>query len=121
MDTIALDPQLMQQVNVVAALSESRPDELVASAVRSYLRQLEREKIKREARAFEALHPQLLKDYFGQYVAIHNGQLVDSDQNFQSLHRRIRQQYGRQAVLLRRVEADPEATLTIRSPRFEAE
>ena len=50
--------------------------------------------------------------------AIHNGKVVDHDQDFQSLHSRIRQRFGRQPVLLRRVEAEPERVWTFSAGTF---
>jgi hypothetical protein len=55
----------------------------------------------------------------GEYVAIHNRQVVDRDREFQMLHTRIRQRYGRQAVLIRKVEPLADRELVFRSPRFE--
>lgn len=65
------------------------------------------------------MHAELAEKYLGQYVAIHNGKVVDHDKDFHSLHSRIRQRFGRQPVLLRRVEAEPERVLAFRSPRLE--
>ena len=47
----------------------------------------------REERAFQALHSSLLAKYPGQYVAIHNGRLVDHDTDQVTLYRRCRQAY----------------------------
>lgn len=64
------------------------------------------------------MHAELAEKYLGQYVAIHNGKVVDHDDDFQSLHSRIRQRFGGQPVLLRCVEAEPERVLVICSPRY---
>lgn len=114
MSTITLQPQLMEQLEQVAADQAVLPEELVETALRTYLRQIEREKIKAEAEAFRSVHAILTKKYLDQYVAIHNGKVVDHDENFQSLHSRIRKRFGRQPVLLRRVEAEPERVLVFR-------
>ncbi len=119
MSTITLQPQLMEQVEQVASERAVRPGELLETAVRTYLRQLDREKIRAEAEAFRSMHAELAEKYLGQYVAIHNGKVIDHDEDFQSLHSRIRQRFGRQPVLLRRVEAEPERVWLFRSPRFE--
>ena len=119
MSTITLQPQLMEQLKQVASERAVRPKELLETAVRTYLRQLEREKIKAEAEAFRAMHAELVEKYLGQYVAIRNGKVVDHDEDFQSLHSRIRQRFGRRPVLLRRVEVEPERVWVFRSPRFE--
>ena len=119
MSTITLQPRLMEQLKQVASERAVRPKELLETAVRTYLRQLEREKIKAEAEAFRAMHAELVEKYLGQYVAIRNGKVVDHDEDFQSLHSRIRQRFGRRPVLLRRVEVEPERVWVFRSPRFE--
>ncbi len=119
MPIVTLRPQLLEQLKQVAAEHSVRPEELLETAVRTYLRQLDREKIKAEAEAFCSMHAELAEKYLGQYVAIHNGKVVDHDKDFQPLHSRIRQRFGRQSVLLRCVEAEPERALTFRSPRFE--
>ena len=119
MSVIALQPQLMERLEQVAAERAMMPGELLEAAVRTYLRQLEREKIKAEAKAFRSMHAELVEKYLGQYVAIYDGKVVDHDEDFQSLHSRIRQRFGRQPVLLRRVTAEPERVLVFRSPQFE--
>ena len=119
MSTITLQPQLMEQLKQIASEQTTEPEELVETAIRIYLRQLEREKIKAEAEAFRSMHAELAEKYVGQYVAIHNGKMVDHDEDFQSLHSRIRQRFGRQPVLLRRIETEPERVLVFRSPRLE--
>lgn len=119
MPTIVLEPNLMNQVTQLATAEAIEPDKVVENAVREYLRQRERQKIEVEAEAFRALHPDLVRAHLGEYVAIHNRQVVDQDQEFQRLHSRIRQRYGRQAVLIRKVEPQVDRELVFRSPRFD--
>jgi hypothetical protein len=78
-----------------------------------------RRKIEAESSAFEAMKPQLLGKYAGQYVAIHNGKLIDHDPDLRTLHLRVYKKHGRTPVLLKQVLAGPERELTIRSPRLE--
>ena len=119
METIVLQPQLMKQVMLVASQESTNPDELVETAVRDYLRALQRRKIEAEAQAFESMHAELVKTHLGQYVAIHRGRLIDQDEDFLALHKRVRQGFGNEAVLIRRVEQNPEQELVFRSPKFE--
>ena len=119
MPTITLQPRLVAELEQVAAEQSVKPAEVLETAVRTYLRQIECGKIKAEARAFRSMHAELVKEYAGQYVAIHDGKVVDHDEDFQSLHNRIRQHFGRRPVLLRRVETKPERVLVFRSPRLE--
>jgi len=119
MSTLTLPPQLIAELEQAASEQAVNAEQLLEDAVRTYLRQLERDKIKTEANAFRKLHPELVKQYLGRYVALHNGDVVDSDKDFQALHQRIRQRFGRQAVLLRQVTPEPDRTLVMRSPRLE--
>lgn len=120
MNTLTLEPKLQQQLEQVAVEKTTSPDKLLDTAVRTYLRQLDREKIRTEADAYRNLHAQLVIDYLGQHVAIHQRRVVDSDLSFEALHTRIRERFGNQAVLIRLVETKPERELTFRSPRIEA-
>lgn len=119
MTTVTLQPDLMERVEQIAADQSISSDELLEVAVRAYIRQVERDRIKVEADAFHKMHAMLAEQHLGQYVAIFQGQLVDYDSDFQSLHTRIRQRYAREPVLLRRVETRPERELVFRSPRLE--
>lgn len=121
METILLQPQLMEQVVLVASQESRKPDELVESAVRDYLRGMQRKKIEAEVRAYESMHLELVRTHLGRYVALHSGKLVDVDEDFQMLHQRVRQRFGNEAVLIRRVEAMAQPELLFRSPRFETE
>lgn len=117
--TITLQPRLVEQLEQIAVHRSVEVEELIETAVRAYLRQVERENIKAEAEAFRSMHTTLVEKYLGQYVAIHDGKVVDHDEDFQTLHSRIRQRFGRQPVLLRQVKSKPERVLTFRSPQLE--
>jgi hypothetical protein len=119
MSVLTLQPQLMEELEEAATAQAVLVPEPLETAVRAYLRQIEREKIQTEAEAFRAMHAELREKYLGQYVALHERQVVDHDPDFQSLHHRIRQRFGRRPVLLRRVDTGPERTLIFRSPRLE--
>ena len=116
---ITLQADLTEDLERLAVRQRVPPDEIVAVALRRYMRQAQEQKIQQEAEAFCSMHTELARQYLGQVVAIHEGQVVDHDENFVTLHRRIRQRFGRTAVLLRRVGPESERVLTFRSPRFE--
>ncbi len=115
MEAILLQPQLMEQVVLVASQEAKKPDELVETAVRDYLRGLQRKKIEAEVRVYESMYAELVNTHLGRYVALHRSNLVDSDEDFQTLHQRVRQRYGNEAVLIRRVEASVKSELVFRS------
>jgi len=71
-----------------------------------------------EVAAYYALHPMLWKMYPHQYVALHQGKLVDHDTDGFALSLRIYQHYPNQFVLIRQVEEQVETILHIRSPRL---
>lgn len=73
----------------------------------------------REMQAYIAMHPLLKKTHFGQHVAIYEGRLVDSDQDYDTLTRRIDTQYPDQFVWVSTVDKEPIKTIVFRSPRLE--
>ena len=119
MTTLALQPALWEQLRQTADEQNTNVIALVETAIHTYLRQVERDQIEAEAAAYQKLHPTLTQEYLGEYVAIHHGQVIDHDTDFQCLHARIRKRFGRRPVLLRRVETEPERILVFRSPSVE--
>jgi hypothetical protein len=74
--------------------------------------------VEQEKMAYQQLHPQLRTRYAGQYVAIHQGQLVDYDVDYGALFERIDDAYPDTFVWLTRVEEEAIGTISFRSPRF---
>lgn len=74
--------------------------------------------MQREKAAFQAMHPELLQRYNGQYVAIHQGQVIDHDADQLMLVRRIDEKYPDQIVLIKQVTPRPREELNFRSPRI---
>lgn len=72
----------------------------------------------REETAYRAMHAELLVNYAGDYVAIHQGQLVDHDEDELALLHRLEEQYPDEVVLMKQVRPLPEPILHFRSPRF---
>ncbi|MDM8520580.1 hypothetical protein QUF64_11065 [Anaerolineales bacterium HSG6] len=85
MSTITLSSETMQELTFVAQTQATSADDLAEKAVQQFLRQLEREKIKREVKTFQQRHDELVKLYLGQYIAMHVGKMVDHDQDFQAI------------------------------------
>ncbi len=67
---------------------------------------------------FKAQYMQLLQVYPGEYVAFHQGKLVDHDPDHTQLVRRIQKQYAGQIVLIRQVREQSEGPLRLGSPRL---
>ena len=121
MSDINIDPHLYEQITRAAGERDIPPSKLLAEAVQSYLRQLDKDRLSRELEAFLAMHPELVDQYLDQYVAIHQGEVVDHDGDFINIHDRVRQRFGQQPVLIRRVTGKPEREWVFRSPRFESD
>jgi hypothetical protein len=117
MDTIVLQADLRESLEREAEHQQRALSDLVNEAVRAYLRQRDDEKIRQEQAAYERMHPSLVKTHFGKWVAVHEGQLVDSDADDVALHRRVLVGYPDVAVLITRVESSPVREIWLRSPR----
>ena len=113
--------ELVERLQQVAIAEDISAEELLDRAVVEFLETVALEKLKDETVAFEQMHPQLVKQYFGHYVAVHNRVVVDHDPDLRTLHLRIRTRFGQMPVLLRQVTEDrklPE--IVVRSPRLVA-
>lgn len=64
------------------------------------------EAFERERAAFEMLKPQLLKTHSEQYVAIHDGQVVDTDKSDTELAQRVLPRFRNQAVYIQIVQPE---------------
>jgi uncharacterized protein (DUF3084 family) len=67
-----------------------------------------RTKWEREYQAFRQLRPQLLNTHRGQYVAIHNGQVVDSGNDKVALALRVLAKIGNVSIHVGLVAEEPE-------------
>jgi predicted transcriptional regulator len=119
MKTIILDPDLVQQIENLADNDDNDAQAFVEKAVRAYLIQVQREKIRAETVAFNAQREKLRATYREQYVAIHQGKVIDHDSDLRTLQLRVYEQLGHTPVLLKRVTDDRERELIFRSPRLE--
>ncbi len=86
-------------------------DEIITEAVRHYLWELDRRKISEESKIYRQRYAELKAQYLGQYIAMHNGQVVDHDADFLALRQRVHQRFGRTPVMITLVEDIAERTL----------
>jgi len=117
--TIVLDAKTVHDLEQIARQRAVEPSALAVQAIREFLHAEAQQAMKREADAFRRLHPELLATVPGQYVAIHNGELVDHDTDQLALLERIQSHYPRLPVLIRAVQPEAEQTIIVRSPRIE--
>jgi hypothetical protein len=66
-----------------------------------------------EFEAFQRLRPDLLRTHLGQYVVIHNGQVVDSGPDDLALALRFFAQHGKVSVHIGLVTVEPETPVRI--------
>lgn len=118
METIVLRPELQESLERDAVRESRTVSDLVNEAVTRYLRDRETAKLERETAAYEHLHRELVREHLGQWVAIHDGALVDHDSDVSALYQRIRERYGRTSVLIREVREEPAGDLRVRGPRL---
>ena len=110
---------LLEELAQIATVQKTTPEELLNKAVSQFLYKVALEKMKTETTAFERMYDQLVAQYLGQHVAIHDGELVDHDADLLALRKRIRQRFGRMPILLRQVTPERELPeLIIRRPRL---
>jgi hypothetical protein len=64
------------------------------------------------------MHPVLKQKYAGQHVAIHEGQLVDHDEDAMTLAQRIRERFGRTPILITHVDDNPLPEYAVRRPHL---
>lgn len=94
------EPHLINEVEQ-AALHEGRsPEDLLQEAVRKYLASYRQKRILAESKVWYQLPADVRNQFVGLFVALYNGEIVDSDKERISLYERIREKYGRQPVLL---------------------
>lgn len=119
MSHVIIDKQLYTQFERFAEQKNDSVQMLAERIIRDYMRQEKRTLMQQEIKAYQAMHTELLANHLGQYVAIHQGKLVDYDDEELPLYLRISKSYSDAPVLLRQVTPDVEVTITVRSPRLE--
>ena len=110
----------LEQVQRIARWQRVTADELTTRTLSSYLDRLEWEKLEAEMVAFQAQLPVLLAAYADQYVAMHEGGVIDHDTDLRTLHGRVYAKMGAVPILLQKVTSAPTPDILVRSPRLEA-
>ena len=112
-------PELVEKLQQFAQVHNCEAADFLNIAVGEYLDKMAREKIATERQALEAHYADILPIYAGQYVAMHQGRVVDSDTDARALYLRIRARYGYIPVLIRRVTPQTHRReLVFHSPRL---
>ena len=116
---LSIPEQTLSSLHQVADRLGESAEILADRAIHQFLRQIAERKVAQEEEYFQGQHTQLLQSYQGQYIAMHDGQVIDSDVDELALYMRIRQQYPLIGILIKKVTVTPEDIWIIRSPRVE--
>jgi regulator of sigma D len=116
--SVALNTDLLESLQELADLQGVEVGNMLDDVVRQYLQQSRREKIQHENEHFVRMHADLMKQYNGYHVAIHQGKLVDRDKDLDELVMRIKARFGRTPVLIALVMDKSSPTFTIRRPQL---
>ena len=77
------------------------------------------EKIRREVRAWRALPDKTRRQYGVDFVAVHNGEVLDQDSDRTALQQRIARRFGDVPILITPAQAASPREFTVRGPRLE--
>jgi hypothetical protein len=120
--TITLPDPVYQEAQKVAQSTQRNVQEVLTEVITKNFKPFpvnkNRSAMLQEIEAYKSLHPQLVKQYEGQYVAIFHGQMVDHDNDPVELHHRVNSRFPGETVLHRKVGDDPDPILRFRSPRL---
>jgi hypothetical protein len=105
----------------VAREYHTSADQILSDALRRYLWELDRRKISEESAIYRHKHAELKAQYLGLFIAMQNGQVVDTDADFQALQHRVRQRFGNTPVMMTRVEETADTQWTRLGFRLEGE
>jgi len=112
-------PELVEKLQQFAQIRNCEVADFINAAVGEYLDKVAEEKITAERQALEAMYADILPVYRGQYVAVHQGHVVDADADARALYLRIRERYGYVPVLIRHITPQADRReLVFRSPRL---
>ncbi len=118
MDIITLqEASLVDEVRRISAQEGLDTETFLAEAIRRHLATFRQKKLVAETEAWYRLPATERQRYTGQYVAVFQGQVIDSDADRLTLYYRVRQNLGRQTVLITEGGDQPLPVYRVRSPR----
>ncbi|HEX6385412.1 MAG TPA: DUF5678 domain-containing protein [Anaerolineae bacterium] len=120
--TLTIPDYIYQQAKHVAETNR-RPlgdviNEALAQAFPAVHVSPDRPAMEQELAAFRAARQELLAKYEGQYVAVHQGQVVDHDKDRLALVTRVDEAYPGEVVLIKCVTPEPDRIIRVYSPRL---
>lgn len=120
--TLSIPESMYDQIAQLAQVRRRPIADIVTETILQSLPNIyvhpDRAAMQRESAAFHALITELQASYAGQFVAIHQGKVIDHDIDPVALVKRINRDYSDQVVLIKQVTRQPAETLRFRSPRL---
>ncbi|MGB8645920.1 MAG: hypothetical protein WCF84_11835 [Anaerolineae bacterium] len=116
MSILQIPDDLAQIIQQQARLRGVPIEDFLSSAVLREQTLADRLKIEQEQEWWLGLPLKERAQYQGEFIAVHEQQLVDHDKDNRALHERIRAKYGRTAILIMPAEGPRE--IRIFSPRI---
>jgi hypothetical protein len=117
MAVLQISDDLVKTIRDEATIRGMTIETYLSGAVARERTMSDRRKIEREQGWWLNLSLSERAKYEGEFVAVHNQELVDHDIDQNALYRRIRERYGNTAVLIMPAEGPRE--IVTRSPRFD--
>jgi hypothetical protein len=117
--TIQLDASLVARLREAAEWKGISLEEATQEAALSYIGRYGRAKVEKEQAIFEQKKSELLKKYRGQYIAMHNGEVVETAANLRALRNKVFAHFGHTPMLHTLVTAELDREIVVRSPRLE--
>lgn len=118
MTTISIKENTAIALQQIAQQTGSSLDTLTEMAIQQYLRREADRKIHEEEKVYRLQHEELLTNYNGRFIAMHNGQVIDNDEDELTLLLRVRKQYPHTGILIKKVSPEIDETWHVHTPRF---
>jgi len=115
---IALSPDILAQLREAAEWNGVPLEKAALDAVLSYIGRYGRAKVEKEQASFEQQKPELLKKYRGRYIAMHNGEVVETAIDLRTLRSKVFARFGHTPMLHTVVTDEPDREIVVRSPRL---
>ena len=118
MGQLTVKESVADSLRQIAAAKGESEETILENALQLYWREYEREKIRAEQDAWEAKPVEFRAQYRDRFVAVHNGDVVDSDADLAALSKPVRARFGKTPVLLTEGGEEIFQEARIRSPRL---
>ena len=117
MSAIDVRHELIKPLQQLADERGETVNNIIEHLIADYLREQRHRYLMEEMERFRSRHRELWMQYEGQYIAMRDGKVVDSDADGGQLFTRLRQRYGDLPILIVEVTDEPDQLFTRLSHR----